>query len=199
VVTTSVPGTTDPAILYIDRNGPYPHLTDRWFDRERDARLYEGPFPIVAHPPCGPWGSLRHLCTKQDPDLALRAVEQLVRWGGVLEHPANSLLWAELDLPRPGDFPRNGLWTLEVEQVRWGHPALKRTWLLFSWVAPCDLPPIPAWREPTHHIDSSTAKKRRGAPVRHLPKSQRHLTPPAFARWLIAAASKAQVPKEQAA
>jgi hypothetical protein len=52
----------DVAALYIDPRGPYPKLlgTDMCWDAKRDARTYEGPWPIVAHPACGPWGRLRH-------------------------------------------------------------------------------------------------------------------------------------------
>lgn len=77
------------AALYIDPKGPYPAIAgvDCW-DATRDARKYDGPYPVVAHPPCGPWGKLRHLSRNDDPSLALRAVEQVRRWGGVLEHPA---------------------------------------------------------------------------------------------------------------
>ena len=41
------------AALYIDPRGPYPKMAevDCW-DETRDARLYDGPHAIVAHPPC---------------------------------------------------------------------------------------------------------------------------------------------------
>ena len=44
------------AALYVERNGVYWNLpgVDPW-DEERDARLYEGPYPVVAHPPCQRW------------------------------------------------------------------------------------------------------------------------------------------------
>lgn len=136
------------AALYIDRLGPYPRLpgVDAW-DVDRDARRYPGPHPIVAHPPCGPWGRLRHRCIRQDRTLAPLAVEQLAVYGGVLEHPSSSTLWDHLDLPKPGRPARcvygRPMWSLEVEQVRWGHPAVKRTWLLFAGVGDEDLPPHP--------------------------------------------------------
>lgn len=71
------------AALYIDPRGPYPRMAgvDCW-DVERDARRYDGPHPIVAHPPCGAWGRLRHLHRRNDADCAPRAVEQVQKWGG---------------------------------------------------------------------------------------------------------------------
>ena len=78
------------AALYVDPRGPYPKLLgpEMCWDEQRDARTYAGPWPVVAHPPCGPWGRLRHMCTKQDGSLAMLAIAQVRRWGGVLEQPA---------------------------------------------------------------------------------------------------------------
>lgn len=96
---------TDVAALYVMADGPYPKLVANWYDEKRDAKLYDGPFPVVAHPPCGPWSKMRHLCTKQDKTCAPRAVEQVRKFGGVLEHPAHSRLWNHCDLPLPWGFP----------------------------------------------------------------------------------------------
>lgn len=188
------------AALYVDvERGPYARLpgVEAWGEVE-DATEYAGPHPVVAHPYCGPWGQLSHLCTLQDPQHALFAVDQVLRFGGVLEHPAASRLWSEFGLPKPHKtVPRRAprVWALEVQQCRWGHPAEKRTWLLFVGVRPGDLPPIPPWQEPCAVIDTNRRHKRRGlgketgeARFTHVPKSQRHLTPPAFAEWLVAAA-----------
>ena len=41
---------------------------------------------------------------------------------------------------------------------------------------------------PTHVIDTNSKHKNQGTGQPHLPKSQRHLTPPRFAEWLIACA-----------
>ena len=67
------------AALYVDLNGIYPRLLgeDHCWDSERNALSYQGPHPVIAHPPCGPWGRFKAFCTKQDPLLALRAVEQV--------------------------------------------------------------------------------------------------------------------------
>ncbi len=49
------------AALYVEKGGVYYNLpdVDPW-DKDRDARLYAGPWPVVAHPPCERWGSYWH-------------------------------------------------------------------------------------------------------------------------------------------
>jgi hypothetical protein len=50
------------AALYVERGGVYYGLpdVDPW-DEERDARLYAGPWPVVAHPVCARWSRLAAL------------------------------------------------------------------------------------------------------------------------------------------
>ena len=187
----------DVAALYVDvEAGPYAGMAgvDAW-GVERDAKLYRGPHPVVAHPPCGPWGRLSALCTRQDPSCGPRAVEQVRAFGGVLEHPVHSRLWKVMNLPRPGEFSFDGLWTLELDQCRWGHRCRKRTWLLMSGVPRSAVGPLPPWQEPTHCIDDGAARLG-GRPSRWLkmPSGETHLTPPAFAEWLVALARTAREP-----
>ena len=129
----------DVSVLYVDPRGPYPKLVADWWDEKRDARLYAGPNPVVAHPPCGPWSSLRHLWTKHQKEVGPFAVEQVRRWGGVLEHPAYSLLFEACRMPKPGEFSdEHGGCSYEVQQCDWGHPARKRTWIYVVGLAPLD-------------------------------------------------------------
>jgi hypothetical protein len=47
------------AALFVDPKGAYAGLpdVDLWGEA-RDARLYDGPYSVVAHPPCQRWGKL---------------------------------------------------------------------------------------------------------------------------------------------
>ena len=48
---------TQIAALYVATGGPYFNLEGvRPYDEEEDARLYAGPHPVVAHPPCQRYG-----------------------------------------------------------------------------------------------------------------------------------------------
>jgi hypothetical protein len=198
------------AALYVERGGPYFDLpdVDPW-DLERDARLYDGPYPVVAHPPCGPWGELRHLYQGDEHDCAPLAIDAVRRWGGVLEHPRRSMLWSHCECPRPGDLfvDRFGGWTIDVAQVDWGHVARKWTRLYFVGVSRSALT-FPEHRQPTHWISgfrSTSGPNRyvkRGSAVPRGIKicsaQQRRRTPRAFAEWLVGLARSVRVRTEAA-
>jgi hypothetical protein len=172
------------AALYIDDRGPYPKIlgADACWGEARDARLYSGPWPVVAHPPCGPWSSMKGLYRGGGRDLALVALEQVRRWGGVLEHPITSGLWK---LVSP---------TVVVEQCDWGHVARKRTGLYFVGVDA--LPPKPSPRRPTHWCSGVHTHGARGETppgIKVCSAQQRRRTPVAFAQWLIGIARRAQM------
>jgi hypothetical protein len=130
------------AALFVDKRGCYAGLpeVDLW-PAERDARLYSGPWPVVAHPPCERWCRLAGLVEARwghkrgdDGGCFASALESVRRWGGVLEHPAYSDAWSAYDLPAPhtsGGWQRGlcGGWSCHVEQGRYGHVAKKATWL----------------------------------------------------------------------
>jgi hypothetical protein len=191
------------AALYIDAAGPYPRMpdVDAW-DVTRDATRYAGPWPVVAHPPCGPWGRLRKLSKHDDPALALRAVDQVRAYGGVLEHPECSALWRTRKLPLPGELPDAwGGFTLQVDQVAYGHVARKRTWLYCvgidrAWATSA----VRTGGTPTHWISGTyktqtSGRRNRGTCPPHIKMcsaEQRRLTPLAFAKWLVQLAQSVQ-------
>lgn len=170
------------AALYVDPMGPYSRMATEVFDAERDATTYQGPLPVVAHPPCGPWGKLAWRCKHQDPYLGLLAVEQVRTFGGVLEHPVGSRLFKEAGIPlgdlndpwRPVD--EFGGYTWRVRQVDWGHRAEKDTLLYI--VGTETLPPMPQQLDPSLF------------PVERMGKLERRLTPPPLAWWLCAIAAE---------
>lgn len=190
----------DVAVLYVDPRGPYPQLVREWYDEARDARTYAGPWPVVAHPPCGPWGRLSHLCTRQDSTHGPIAFELVRRWGGVLEQPAWSRMFAACAAP-PGQLGRVSLpdrWggvTIEVNQCDWGHVARKPTWLYLIGIREVGM--LPERREPTHWVSGGRSATRKGyggrrpAHILACSAEQRRRTPIDFARWLVDLAAQA--------
>ena len=189
-----------PAALYVMPDSVYYDLLpeSHCWDEARDAKLYDGPHPVVAHPPCGPWGRLRHRCTKQDPTCGPRAVEQVRELGGVLEHPAHSKLWQHCGLPKPNEFgvgfaPDYLSFTVEVNQVAWGHACRKTTWLYcvgipYSVVASG----LRRGGAPTHCVTKDA--KRNSSKLPRCSARVASATPRAFAEWLVSLASVAVQP-----
>jgi hypothetical protein len=146
------------AALYVRTNGCYFNLpgVDPW-DEARDARRYDGPYPIVSHTPCQRWGKMwfgQPLTVKRtgvrkikgdDGGCFNHSLDCARKYGGIIEHPWGSHAWPHFGLntpPREGgwiaaDF--HGGWTCCVEQGRYGHYARKPT-LLVAYG--CDLPEL---------------------------------------------------------
>ena len=144
------------AALYVEHDGTYAGLADvETWDEARDARTYPGPWPVVAHPPCNTWCQLASVNQARwgrmigdDDGTFAAALAAVRRWGGVLEHPAQSLAWGRYGLPAPmrggwvQSFTDPGV-TTEVCQAAYGHEARKRTWLYAVGVDPVTLD----WRD----------------------------------------------------
>ena len=150
------------AALYVQTNGAYYGVdaVDPW-DETRDARSYDGPHAVIAHPPCQRWGKMwagspsfiaRTGIRKvkgDDGGCFAAALDAVRRYGGVLEHPWGSHAWPHFNLNKP---PRSGGWiaaeipgadrygwTCCVEQGRYGHYAPKPTLL---YAVGCALPEL---------------------------------------------------------
>lgn len=170
------------------------------YDIERDARTWSGGAPVVAHPPCRGWGRLRHFARPRhdEKQLAIFAVQQVRKFGGVLEHPAHSTLWSAAGLPPPGEVDDYGGWTLPICQHWWGHRAEKKTWLYIVGCAPAQLPDFPLVLGQATHTISSSGRRRDGSRLKDRPevtKAEREHTPIALAEWLVELAKRCQVPK----
>ncbi len=134
---------TTVAALYVDPKGVYAGLpgVEVW-DEVRDARLYAGPWPVVAHPPCNRWVSYGAQEKRGDDGGCFEAALAAVReFGGVLEHPAESQAWRAFGLPRPADYGWAGQigedgWSVQIDQHAYGFPTRKVTWL---YAVGCDI------------------------------------------------------------
>lgn len=186
------------AALFVEKNGVYFGLSDvdPW-DAKRDARNYNGPHAVVAHPPCSAWCQLAGLVQARYPHRkkgadggcfasALRSVRT---FGGVLEHPAYSAAWRAFDLPRPptgGGWVRGicGGWSCYVEQHAYGHAARKATWLYAFGVSQ---PPLKWGRTSgaTATVTWCMNRDWRGASLPRIGKSVAARTPIAFRDELL--------------
>lgn len=193
------------AALFVEEGGAYYGLegVDPW-PESRDARLYRGPYPVVAHPPCNRWAMplakvnetrYGHRVGADGGcfEAALRCVQM---YGGVLEHPACTAAFCEFGIPKP----HRGRWCVvggscvvgwtaritEVSQSAYGCPARKRTWLYA--VAPSA--PELDWSEPEPTMVTSWLQK---TPTKlpRLAKRRASRTPPAFRDLLIEIARRA--------
>jgi hypothetical protein len=183
-------------VLFARRDSFYktvPHVDV--YDADRNAMTWPGGSPIVAHPPCRSWGSLRHFAKPRpgEKELALWAVDQVRKHGGVLEHPAASTLWPVAGLPRPGERDEWGGWSLLVSQVWWGHRAEKKTLLYIVGCEPHEAPALPRTRLKATHVIARCApradgtRQRKGDPSwrPEVTDAEREHTPPKFALWLL--------------
>jgi hypothetical protein len=203
----------DPVALFVDPLGVYPRLLggERCWGKGEDARLYAGPSPVVAHPPCNLWVNMaaanwwRGLGEGKgrpypawytggsDGGCFEAALFAIRMWGGVLEHPARSWAWKHFNLLPP--LPRGGWsseghgateWVAEVWQSAYGHPCAKATWLLVSWPHSCPPAELDWRRVPgTHQVGWFDRKK----PT--VSKREASATPEPFARALIELAANA--------
>ena len=133
-------------VLFAETNGVYFNIPDidPW-DIERDARLYTGNNPVIAHPPCQLWGNMakinylrwggEHNRPGNDNNCFASALANVNRCGGVLEHPQSTKAWREFGLAKPVKYQwiESGEgWVCCVWQSAYGHPANKATWLYYK-------------------------------------------------------------------
>jgi len=181
----------DVAVLCCTPSSVYKSLASECFDMYRDAITYSGVLPVVAHPPCRSWGRLRHLAKPVDGEraLALFCVRQVRRCGGVLEHPAGSLLWSQANpypLPLPGaGVDAFGGFSLSLYQSDFGYPAPKHSWLyVVGYPRPGELCKVFRAGELCKVFRAGELRK-----VSSQPAARRMDTPPIFADWLLRLAS----------
>jgi hypothetical protein len=176
-------------VLCVRKRSIYNEMGLDCYDAERDMRTWSGGNAVVAHPPCAQWGILRGLANVNESEktLAVECVRLIRQWGGVLEHPAGSLLFqkeiSEDRFPRPGIVDPWGGYSICVDQCWFGHLARKKTLLYICGCAERDLPAIPFSLDQVTRVVSTSRKK--GPKMKELPKTEREKTPVRMAEWLI--------------
>jgi len=118
----SITGSYGVSVLWVHNRSPYRTFVGDEFlwCVDRDARRYSGPWPVICHPPCGPWGKYWRNCyhSRVDGELAMDFVH---RYGGIVEQPVGSCLFR--------CFGRASGVVVRVNQGLFGHLALKPTLL----------------------------------------------------------------------
>lgn len=196
--------------LYVLSNGPYFGIKNiDPFDKNRDARKYKGPHPVVAHPPCQRWGrywgggpmiagTKNQKILGDDDGCFSHALWAVRTFGGVIEHPEASHAFKFYGLPIPS---RAGGWTDPdkydgrsacVAQGHYGHKAQKLTWLYsirsnfpqLKW----GLKPGMSKLDEGFHSKEERSRIIKTGICQRLSKRQRELTPKHFRDLLISIA-----------
>jgi hypothetical protein len=198
------------AALFVAERGPYIGLADvdPW-PLSRDARLYCGPHPVVAHPPCDRWCQMAPVNQARyghrigdDGGCFASALASVRRWGGVLEHPALSLAWPAFGLiapPSGGGWVATmcGGWVAHVEQRHYGHRARKATWLYGVGFVP---PPLMWGRgaAPEAWISADRPRKELAARgIAQLSKREAKATPIQFRDLLLSLARGVSIESQE--
>lgn len=202
------------AALYVETNGSYFGIpgVEPW-DEKKDARLYRGPHPVIAHPPCQRWGKFwagqpawiaktgERKIKGDDAGCFAAALASVREFGGVLEHPWGSHAWKHFNIAVP---PRSGGWikaddfgwTCCVEQGRYGHYARKPTLLYVVGQKPDDLlwgvsePKFPQWAIDKYGIEKCKRAGELAFKGGGKDNSHRIGTPPQFREVLLSIAKE---------
>ena len=171
------------AALYVRPDSVYQQMPGViCWDRQMDARHYPGPHPVVAHPPCARWGRYAKVGGREighDQGCGAAAVAAVRRWGGVLEHPKDSRLWAWMLMPKPSEG--RDCWggrTVLINQIDYGHRAIKPTWIYIVG-------------EPNLGLSPLGQRETAAVGIERLSKKTREMTPYPLATQLVELARKA--------
>ena len=161
------------AALFVRKVNHYAALGCDCYDMDRDALTWRGGCPGIYHPPCRAWGQMSHWAKPRpgEEELAIWAMSNVRRFGGVLEHPYASRLWAASSCLGFGIRDLHGGVLIPVMQSWWGHRAPKRTCLYI-------VGPVPEL--PYFDVDPATVTT-----VERMGRPERERTPEPFARFLV--------------
>lgn len=181
--------------LYVRKDSVYKTLGIDCWDIDRDARKWPGGNPVICHPPCRAWGKLSGFAKPREgeKEYAIKCIELIREWGGILEHPAASQLWPFLKLPRPGQIDVYGGFSICIDQFWFGHKAAKKTLIYICGCKESELPPIPLKFDAITHVVGRNKKNRFGRVNdnrKEISRAEREQTPIDLAKWLIKVALK---------
>jgi len=163
------------------------------YDIDRDARTFSGGLPVITHPPCRAWGQLRSFAKPRhdEKELAFHAIQQVRKYGGILEHPLRSSFWDAAKVPLPGRIDEFGGFRFPILQKWFGHRAEKPTYLYVCGVQPKDVPPTPISLKEASHV---IAQNSRSSAVQRpeVSKAEREHTPLPLCTWLVRLALNCQ-------
>lgn len=164
------------AALFVRKTSHYKSMAGvDCYDASRDALTWRGGLPGVYHPPCRGWGRLRHMSKHPASELELArwSMEMVRKFGGVVEHPSSSRLWAEFGCLNFGIRDDFGGVLVPVLQCWWGHRAPKNTCLYIVGAQMANVYfPEDGEQSPSGLIEKMCT-------------AERERTPPAFAEWLV--------------
>ncbi len=170
--------------LFVRKDSIYKTMGLDCWDSERDALLWPGGNPGIFHPPCRLWSRLRGLSNANEDEkwLSTWSIDQVRKWGGVLEHPKSSYLWEYAGLPTGALIDKYGGFTLSVDLHWFGFPARKPTLLYIVGSLPSEIPAYPLNFNAIERVIYGPTGRPRG---RELSKAMRDKTPALMATWLI--------------
>lgn len=173
----------DVAALFVRRDSHYKGIPGvDCYDEDRDALTWPGGVPGIFHPPCRLWSRLAHFVVNADVqaemNLARWSVAQARRFGGVVEHPLHSRLWADVGCWSAGMRDNFGGVFITLNQGDFGHRAPKATGL---YIVGAPVPALPFFLAET-----------RGR-VERMGRAERERTPEHFAALLVHLARQAAI------
>lgn len=162
------------SVLCAKKNSVYKTIpgVDVW-DHERDAYFFTGSNPVITHAPCAQWSRMKAFANDRpdEKELAFFCLKNVIRNGGIFEHPAGSTFFKEAGVEKN---------IYSVDQVWWGFPAIKKTYLFFHNCKPLAFPVL---SNVATHTFFGPNQKRDGK--KEMSKAQRSTTVLAFAEYLI--------------
>jgi hypothetical protein len=180
-------------VLCVRKDSIYKKLGCDCYDQDRDMNTWAGGNAVIAHPPCAQWGKFRQFATNDPGEkiLAMKCIELVRLFGGILEHPASSKLFDKI-LPLPGQTDEWGGYSICINQHWFSHPCEKKTLLYIVNCAEKELPPIPLCLDAVQYVIAPCKTKKGNFPngKKTLSKSRRDKTPIDLATWLIRVAEK---------